>query len=105
MEFVTYVRKPFVIEAIEITDENISELADLIGTLRKKPNGTIYIQVDRKLVPTVHRVYPGFWMTKMDDNIRCYARRTFLEQFVENTPDIQVWVDFMNEETQEAVSG
>lgn len=100
MEFTSFVRKPFVIEAVEVTTENIGELAKFIGTLRKKENGTPYIQVDRRLVPSIFRVYPGFWMTKMDDNIRCYSKRTFLEQFVQSTPEIEQWVNFLNEEPQ-----
>ena len=96
MEFNSYVRKPFIIEAVEITEENIEEVAELVGTLRKKEDGTPYIHVDRKLVPSIFRVYPGFWMTRMDDNIRCYSKRTFQEQFVESTPEIVKWVDFIN---------
>lgn len=96
MDFSTFVRKPFTVEAVEVTAENIAEIAELVGTLREKDNGTPYIQVDRRLVPNVYRVYPGYWMTKMGDNIRCYTKRIFMEQFVATTPDIQNWVDFMN---------
>lgn len=104
MEFNKFVRKPFIIEAVEITEDNIGEIAQFVGTLRKKKDGTPYIQVDRLLVPSIPRVYPGFWMTKMDDNVRCYSNRTFKEQFVESTPDIANWVEFMNRETVQAVS-
>lgn len=98
MQFSTFVRKPFVIEAVEVTRENIEEIAQFVGTLRKKPNGAPYILVDRKLVPSVFQVHPGFWMTKMDNNIRCYSKKTFNEQFVANTVEIQQWVDFLNKE-------
>lgn len=97
MEFTTFVRKPFRVEAVEVTAENISDIAGFVGTLRHKDNGTPYIQVDRRLVPNVFRVYPGFWMTKMGDNIRCYAKRVFEEQFIANTDEINQWVNFMNE--------
>lgn len=100
MELNKYVRKPFLIEAVEVTKENIGEVAKLVGTLRQKNNGDPYIQVDRLLVPSVDRVYPGFWMTKMSGNIRCYANKTFLSQFVPSTPEIEAWVDFLNEEPQ-----
>ncbi len=30
----TYVRKPFLVDAVEITDENISELAGFVGALQ-----------------------------------------------------------------------
>lgn len=96
MEFTTFVRKPFIVEAVEITAENIGELADLVGALREKEDGTPYIQVDRRLVPNIFRVYPGFWMTRMGDNIRCYSQKVFREQFARNEPDIETWVKFMN---------
>lgn len=96
VEFTTFVRKPFTVEAVEVTVDNIAEIAELVGALRAKDNGTPYIQVDRRIVPNVFRVYPGYWMTKMGDNIRCYSKRIFVEQFVPNTEDIDSWVKFMN---------
>lgn len=102
MEFTTFVRKPFVVEAVEITKENIAEVAELVGTLREKDNGQPYIQVDRRLVPNVFRVYPGFWMTRMGDNIRCYSKRIFEEQFTQSTPDIKTWVESINREEAKA---
>jgi hypothetical protein len=107
MEFAQFVRKPFVVEAVEVTEENIEEVSEFVGTLRKKDDGTPYIQVDRRLIPNVFRVFPGFWMTRMGDNIRCYSKRVFNDQFTEVTPDIQSWVTFMTEahpeETEAAI--
>lgn len=100
MDFITYVRKPFVVEAVEITLENIGELAQFIGSL-KEEDGTLFIQVDRRLVPNVFKVYPGFFMTRMGDNIRCYSRKIFREQFVMQTPDIKPWVDYMTNKIDE----
>lgn len=96
MDFKTFVRKPFTVDAVEVTKDNIEDLAPLIGTLRHKDDGTPYIQVDRRLVPNIYRVYPGFWMTKMGDNVRCYSKRIFTEQFAKSTPEIDNWVKFMN---------
>ena len=98
MEFTAFVRKPFVIEAIELTEENLAEFAPLIGTLRTKEDGTPYIQVNWKLVPNIYRVYPGFWMTRRGDNIHCYSPKVFARQFTNITPDIQVWIDYLNDE-------
>ena len=81
MEFTTYVRVPFRVEAVEITVDNIEEVAKYIGDVREKDDGTKYILVDRRLVPNVYRVFPGFFMTKMGENVRCYSRKIFLEQF------------------------
>lgn len=100
MQFDTYTRKPFTVEAIEITEENIFQLAEFIGTVRKKEDGSSYIHVDKRLVPNVFRVYPGFFMTRMGENIRCYSPKIFHDQFdlvsvtlvtndgEEDTPDV-----------------
>lgn len=96
MEFSDFVRKPFVVEAVEVTTDNIKDLAEFIGTLRWKDDHTPYIAVDRRLIPNVYRVYPGFWMTKMGDNIRCYSAKIFQDQFVEKTPQMDAWVEWMN---------
>lgn len=96
MEFNTFVRKPFTVEAVEVTKENIAQVAEFVGTLREKEDGTPYIQVDRRLVPNIYRVFPGFWMTKMGDNVRCYSKRIFNEQFAQTNPEIDKWVEFMN---------
>ena len=99
MEFTRFVRKPFVVEAIEITAENIEEVAKYVGDVRvEEDDGTKYILVDRRLVPNVFRVYPGFFMTKMGRNVRCYSRKIFREQFVEEDEDIRPWLDFMEVE-------
>lgn len=96
MDFISYARKPFSVEAVEVTVENISEIAKYVGDLKTKEDGTPYIQVDRRLVPSVFRVYPGFFMTQMGDNIRCYSPRVFNEQFVKNEGPIKEWVEFIN---------
>jgi len=102
MEFTEFVRKPFLVEAVEVTADNIEEIAEFVGTLRKKDDGTPFIQVDRRLIPNVFRVFPGFWMTRMGDNIRCYSRRIFTDQFTEVTPEVKTWVEFMDKEEQKA---
>lgn len=96
MEFTQFVRKPFVVEAVEVTTENMEEIAKYVGEVREKEDGSPFILVDRRLIPNVFRVYPGYWLTRMGDRTRCYSRKIFLEQFVESHPDIIAWVDFMN---------
>jgi hypothetical protein len=96
LKFTEYVRKPFVVDVVEVTAENIAEIATYVGDLRQKEDGTPFIFVDRRLVPNIYRVYPGFFMTRMGDHIRCYSRKVFFEQFVPNDEHIQQWVDFMN---------
>lgn len=86
MNFTTYVRKPFTVEAIQITRENIEEAAPFIGTLIKEGPNAPYILVNSEKVPNVEQVYPGFWMTRMGKFTRCYSRRAFENEFVEQTP-------------------
>lgn len=106
LEFVEHVRKPFVVEAIEVTTENIGELAQFIGTLRYKDDKdkTPYIAVDRRLIPNVYRVYTGFWMTRMGDNIRCYSRKIFMDQFIAKTDEMNEWIDWLTGTENEEVS-
>lgn len=96
MDFTTYVRKPFTVEAVEITKENIAEVAKLVGDLREEDNGIQYILVDPRLVPNVDRVYTGYYMTKMGRKVRCYSRKIFRDQFTEKTSAIDPWLDYMN---------
>lgn len=96
MEYTSFARKPFVVEAIEITAENLNDIAEMVGTIRTTVDDKVYIQVDRRLIPNIDRVFPGFWLTRMGKNIRCYSAKVFNEQFTEVTDDIKSWVDFLN---------
>lgn len=85
MELTEFVRRPFTVQAVEITAENIEEMAERIGTVREKGNGTKYIEVDRTKIPTLDRVYIGFWFTLVGNNARCYSRKVFMSQFLKVT--------------------
>lgn len=82
MEFVEYIRKPFSVNAIEITEENMKEVAKLIGTVRTK-DGVTFIALDRRIIPNVTRAFVGWYLTCVDNNYRCYAPKLFRAQFVE----------------------
>ena len=97
MQFTTFVRKPFVVEAVEVTADNIAEVAKYVGDLREEDDGTQYILVDRRLVPNIARVYTGFYMTKMGKNVRCYSRKIFRDQFIEEDENVKPWVDYMSD--------
>lgn len=104
VDFLSYVRKPFVVQAVEVTRENIAEVAKHVGDLRAKDDGTPYILVDKRLVPNVDRVYPGYFMTKMGENVRCYSKRIFTEQFTLRTDEIQPWLDFLAGKSDDAAA-
>ena len=98
MQFTTFVRKPFVVEAVEVTADNIAEVAKYVGDLREEDDGTQYILVDRRLVPNIARVYTGFYMTKMGKNVRCYSRKIFRDQFIEEDENVKPWVEYMGKD-------
>jgi hypothetical protein len=88
--FQHFVRKPFAVEAIQITDENIEELAPFIGALEKQENGRYVIIVDRKLIRNLDKVYSGYWLTKMGTTLRCYSQNAFAKHFVVDPTDAEV---------------
>jgi hypothetical protein len=97
IEYEDFVRKPFIVKAVEVTEENIREIADELGRMKFDENdGTPYIAVEKGKVPNVSRVQLGWWMTKHGKRTHCYAPGVFEKQFVENTPAIQEWVDDLN---------
>lgn len=96
LEYKEYIRKPFVVEAVLITEENIKEIAKFVGKTETSEDGTIFIRVDPELVPNVTRVFPGHYMTRMGDHIRCYTPKVFFDQFTEMTPPVKEWVEFVN---------
>jgi hypothetical protein len=102
LQYESFVRKPFMVEAVKVTEENIREISELVGNLKFDENtGAPYIVVDRKKVPNVYRVAPGYWVTKVNNKVRAYAEGSFRAQFTESTPNIEQWVEFMNKPSNE----
>lgn len=83
MNFKTFLRRPFTVEAVEVTDENFEEIASMTGEIETKDDGSgvTFISTNRKIVPNVFRIYRGFWLTRMGDNLRAYSSKTFNEMF------------------------
>lgn len=91
--FAQYVRTPFSVEATIITEDNIEEVAKLVGTVRTK-NGEKYIALDRRIVPNISRAYLGWYVTRLGDNFRCYSPKVFVEQFEPMNETMVVCFDF-----------
>lgn len=104
MDMTTYIRKPFNVEAIQITEENLSEIAVLIGEESALDDGTRFIKINKKIVPHVFRAWDGWWVTKFGDDYHCYSDKLFKKQFAESTPEGQTWVEFMNREPEQPES-
>lgn len=81
LNFEHFVRKPFVVKATRITEENIEEVAKLVGEVRVK-DGQKIIAINRRIVPNVGRAFIGWYVTILDDNLRCYSPKIFREQFM-----------------------
>lgn len=99
LDFSSHIRRPFEVDAVQITEENIHEAAALIGVLESTPQGHTYIVADRNLVPNVVRVYPGYYMTRMGTNVRCYSKRIFEDQFIKLNERVEEGWNILIEES------
>lgn len=99
MDYEAYVRKPFRVQAILVTEENIEEIAGLTGKLEEKDDSTRYIEVDRRKVPNVFKIYVGFFLTKMDKQYRAYPPQIFEKLFVKNDDDLEKLIKDLNGRT------
>lgn len=86
MQFQTYQRRPFQVEAVQVTLENIEEIAEMVGVLKHKGDGTPYIEVEKdvkkaKFVPNIFNVHLGYWVTRMGNTTRCYSPKVFNSQY------------------------
>lgn len=81
LTFSSFVRRPFLVEAVKITPENIDELATLLGEVKEKEDGEKYIVLDRRVVPNIKRAFIGWFVTRLDENLRCYSPKVFEREF------------------------
>ena len=93
LEYETFVRTPFKIEAVEVTDENIIQIAEMLGSkiFSDTRTGTTFIGVDNEQMPGIYRIYAGFWVTKMGHRYRAYSQQRFLKEFVRLSPGVEGW--------------
>ena len=99
MEFSEFIRQPFKVEAVQVTDENMEELCKLIGLEIKSTKGSRYILVDRRIVPLGTKAFVGSWVTRMGPKLRCYPNHIFVKQFLPMTDEWAGW--FTDEEEDE----
>lgn len=94
-----YIRKPFVVHAVEITESNIGEIAKLVGVLLVdvEHDNRQYIQLNRKIVPMVDKAYIGWFLTKLGEKYRCFNPKSFYAQFMDYASPV-AWV-FGDDET------
>lgn len=87
IDFSWYVRTPFAVEAVRITEQNIEQVAELVGEVKTKGDER-YIALDRRIVPNIGRAHIGWYLTRLGDNLRCYNSKIFQEQFID-MPSVQ----------------
>ena len=92
----TYVRRPFQVQAFEITPDNIAELAAHVGELCEDDRGTPFIKSEKKKVGNSYKVWPGFFATVLKGQVRCYSRKTFFDQFGELNDKTSPMVEFLH---------
>lgn len=100
LSFDRFIRTPFAVEATLITEENIDEVAELVGSVRTQ-KGIKYIALDRRIVPNVGRAFAGWYLTRLGDNLRCYSPKVFEEQFMAMPDQQPVSFDFTEELEEE----
>ena len=91
MEFQDFVRRPFKVEAVRITEENFDQIASMIGEAKVDKKGDKYIVIDKRIIPNMPKAHIGWWVTRFNDNLRCYANKVFNEQFIEYSSDWENW--------------
>lgn len=92
-----FVRKPFEVDAVEITAENIEEVAQWCGgevkeSEAKKPGQEtqkfIKVAVKRPLNDRQTRGYPGDWILSAGNGFKVYTQKAFSGSFEEQTDRI-----------------
>lgn len=88
MQTETYTRKPFNVEAVQVTDENITEVAEWChGEIRSHAGGDglekTYIKVDVHQATNRRQTqaFAGDWVLTTGSTLKVYTNRTFLKNF------------------------
>lgn len=106
LDYEIFVRAPFKIEAVEVTDENIYDIAEMLGSkiFSDTRTGNIFIGVDHEQMPGIYRIYAGFWVTRMGHRFRAYSQQRFLKEFVKLTDGVQGWVKMAEGEVERSIA-
>lgn len=85
----SYVRKPFPVEAIQVSEENAAEVAEWCGgeVLEETKRGTnwkyIKVPVHRPLNLRQTKAFLGDWLLKSEMGFKVYTQRAFESSFEE----------------------
>lgn len=86
MEIKNYVRKPFDIDAVQVTESNIDEVAAWCdGEIHESPKGKhIKVQVYYPLNSRRTRAYVGDWVLKSERGCKIYTDKAFRRDYLPN---------------------
>lgn len=78
-----YVRKPFEVDAVEVTEDNVSEVAQWCsGTVNEEGDRQfIKVHVARALNERQTKAYPGDWVLYAGTGFKVYTARAFERTF------------------------
>lgn len=87
---IVYVRKPFEVEAVEVTQDNLEEVAKWCqGTIIEPENGSqafIKVRVARALNERQTKAYPGDWVLYAGTGFKVYTEKAFRRTFEMKAP-------------------
>lgn len=89
LEVKSFSRKTFDVEAVQVTDDNMPEVAKWCGgSIKRTGSGESYVNVPVKQ-PTnpeknrnPFRAFPGYWVLKSNTGCRVYTQSGFEAAFV-----------------------
>lgn len=102
IETKTFQRKPFEVEAVQVTEENFEDVAAWCGgsivtvqethqpTLLTHPKRYIQVHVARPLSKRQTEAYVGDWILYASKGYKVYSSRPFLKNFEEKTEELFV---------------
>ena len=81
-----YVRKPFFVDAVQVTEENMAEVAKWCnGTLEAgddaRPDPYIHVDVKRPLAERQTRAFVGDWILSSGNGFKVYTNVSFEKNF------------------------
>lgn len=82
VETTTYVRKPFEVEAVEVTEENMEAVKDWCqGVIESDNRKFIRVRVTRVLNERQTKAYPGDWVLYASTGFKVYTAKAFHKTF------------------------
>lgn len=102
-----YNRKPFTVEAVQVTVDNMAEVAEWCGgeVIVEQNDGRlsqyIYVPVNKAISERQKKAYGHDWILKGRGGFKCYSRKAFIACFEKRTPvltDLKVHEISVNEQ-------